>query len=42
MIEAGAEVGATTGNCTKNDCQDFLNPSFQKRGLMLRKDLLKH
>jgi hypothetical protein len=41
MIEAGAEVGATTGNCAKNDCRDFLNPSFQK-GLMLRKDLLKH
>jgi hypothetical protein len=41
MIEAGAEVGATAGNCTKNDCQDFLNLSFQK-GLMLRKDLLKH
>jgi len=25
MIEAGAEVGATTGTVQKNDCQDFLN-----------------
>jgi hypothetical protein len=32
MIEAGAEMGATTGNCTKNDSRDFLNPSLSEEG----------